>query len=37
MHISCYMNEATQNSKKRAIENSFKLMAATANGFVSVN
>ncbi len=29
MHISCYMNEATQNSKKRAIENSFKLMAAT--------
>lgn len=29
MHISCYMNESTQNSKKRAIENSFKLMAAT--------
>jgi GH35 family endo-1,4-beta-xylanase len=29
MHISCYMNESTQNSKKKAIENSFKLMAAT--------
>ncbi len=29
MHISCYMNESTQNSKKRAIENSFNLMAAT--------
>ncbi|MBN2805635.1 MAG: endo-1,4-beta-xylanase [Prolixibacteraceae bacterium] len=29
MHISCYMNESTQNNKKRAIENSFKLMAAT--------
>ncbi len=29
MHISCYMNESTQNSKKRAIENHFKLMAAT--------
>jgi GH35 family endo-1,4-beta-xylanase len=29
MHISCYMNEATQKSKKNAIENSFKLMAAT--------
>jgi len=29
MHISCYMNESTQNSKKKAIENSFKLMAAS--------
>ena len=29
MHISCYMNETTQNSKKRAIENSFRLMAAS--------
>ncbi len=29
MHISCYMNDATQNSKKNAIENSFRLMAAT--------
>ena len=29
MHISCYMNEATQTSKKNAIENSFRLMAAT--------
>ncbi|PZX11865.1 glycosyl hydrolase family 10 [Breznakibacter xylanolyticus] len=29
MHISCYMNDATQTSKKNAIENSFKLMAAT--------
>lgn len=29
MHISCYMNESTQNSKKNAIENSFRLMAAT--------
>lgn len=29
MHISCYMNESTQNNKKRAIENHFKLMAAT--------
>ena len=27
MHISCYMNENTNNSKKRAIENMFKLMA----------
>lgn len=29
MHISCYMNEATQTSKKNAIENSLRLMAAT--------
>lgn len=29
MHISCYMNESTQTSKKNAVENSFKLMAAT--------
>ncbi len=29
MHISCYMNEATQTSKKNAIENSFRLMAAS--------
>ncbi|MBO4826664.1 MAG: endo-1,4-beta-xylanase [Prevotella sp.] len=29
MHISCYMNPQTQESKKKAIENSFKLMAAT--------
>lgn len=29
MHISCYMNDATQNSKMNAIENSFRLMAAT--------
>lgn len=29
MHISCYMNDNTQNSKKKAIENMFKLMAAT--------
>lgn len=29
MHISCYANENTNNSKKRAIENSFRLMAAT--------
>lgn len=29
MHISCYMNANTQNSKKNAIENSFRLMAAT--------
>jgi len=29
MHISCYMNDATQTSKKNAIENSFRLMAAT--------
>lgn len=27
MHISCYMNQGTQNSKKNAIENSFKIMA----------
>jgi GH35 family endo-1,4-beta-xylanase len=27
MHISCYMNPKTQESKKAAIENSFKLMA----------
>ncbi|MCF0243901.1 MAG: endo-1,4-beta-xylanase [Bacteroidaceae bacterium] len=29
MHISCYMNENTQRNKKNAIENSFKLMAAS--------
>ena len=29
MHISCYMNETTQNNKKNAIENSFRLMAAS--------
>lgn len=29
MHISCFMNESTQTSKKNAIENSFRLMAAT--------
>ena len=29
MHISCYMNASTQSSKKRAIENMLKLMAAT--------
>ncbi len=29
MHISCYMNESTQTSKKNAIENSFRLMAAS--------
>lgn len=29
MHISCYMNESTQTSKRNAIENSFRLMAAT--------
>lgn len=29
MHISCYLNEATQEKKKQAIENMFKLMAAT--------
>ncbi len=29
MHISCYMNETTQNSKKNAITQMFKLMAAT--------
>ena len=29
MHISCYMNENTQSSKKNAIANSFKLMAAS--------
>jgi GH35 family endo-1,4-beta-xylanase len=29
MHISCYMNESTQTSKKNAIENSFRLMAVT--------
>jgi GH35 family endo-1,4-beta-xylanase len=29
MHISCYMNESTQTSKKNAIANSFTLMAAT--------
>ena len=29
MHISCYMNPQTQESKKQAIINSFKLMAAT--------
>ncbi len=29
MHISCYMNESTMNSKKNAITNMFKLMAAT--------
>ena len=27
MHISCYMNPKTQESKKAAIENSFRLMA----------
>ena len=27
MHISCYMNPQTQESKKKAIEESFKLMA----------
>lgn len=27
MHISCYMNETTQNNKKKAITNMFKLMA----------
>jgi len=29
MHISCYMNPATQESKKNAIVNMFKLMAQT--------
>ena len=29
MHISCYMNDATQTSKKNAVENSFRLMAAS--------
>ena len=29
MHISYYMNPQTQESKKKAIENSFKLLAAT--------
>ncbi|MBQ7419527.1 MAG: endo-1,4-beta-xylanase [Prevotella sp.] len=29
MHISCYANPATQESKKKAIENMFRLMAAT--------
>ena len=29
MHISCYLNESTQTSKKNAIENSFRLMAAS--------
>ena len=29
MHISCYMNESTQTSKKRGIENMLRLMAAT--------
>ncbi|MCH5311030.1 MAG: endo-1,4-beta-xylanase [Prevotella sp.] len=29
MHISCYMNPQTQESKKKAIVESFKLMAAT--------
>lgn len=29
MHISCYMNENTQNSKKNAITNMFKLMASS--------
>lgn len=29
MHISCYMNESTQTSKKNAITNMFRLMAAT--------
>ena len=29
MHISCYANKGTQESKKNAIENMFKLMAAT--------
>ena len=29
MHISCYMNPQTQESKKAAITNMFKLMAAT--------
>ena len=29
MHISCYANAATQESKKKAIENMFKLMAAS--------
>jgi GH35 family endo-1,4-beta-xylanase len=29
MHISCYGNPATQESKKKAIENSFRLMAAS--------
>lgn len=29
MHISCYMNDNTNNSKMKAIENMFKLMAAT--------
>lgn len=29
MHISCYMNESTQTSKKNAITNMLRLMAAT--------
>ncbi|MCF0199261.1 MAG: endo-1,4-beta-xylanase, partial [Bacteroidaceae bacterium] len=29
MHISCYANTTTQNSKKKGIENMLKLMAAT--------
>lgn len=29
MHISCYMNESTQNSKKNAITNMLKLMASS--------
>lgn len=29
MHISCYMDEGTQNSKKNAIASHFSLMAAT--------
>ena len=29
MHISCYMNDRTQNSKKNGIEQMLKLMAAT--------
>lgn len=29
MHISCYMNNNIQSSKKQAIENSFRLMART--------
>ena len=29
MHISCYANASTQESKKKAIENMFKLMAAS--------
>ena len=29
MHISCYANASTQESKKKALENMFKLMAAS--------